>query len=219
MNYGDCIGCGLCVMGCPSFEDTHSEALTAKGWNRALQAGFGAADLADVRASCTLCGYCEAVCPREVRNVEIALSLGFRIPNACVAPAEFRDRCCGTTVVDPRCYWRLRRAGTSASWLGAQYASRAKLRPTDLYVVPAILVNLWHDEFYPVYHALRERTGARTNLDLNRLARSLGPDPAVGVRRMIERARPARIVTCSAPDFVAFRDHSGIETRFITECV
>lgn len=218
MNYGDCIGCGLCVMGCPSFEDTGSEALTAKGWNRALQAGFGPADLAEILASCTLCGYCEAVCPREVRNVDLALSLGQRIPNGCTAPPEFR--CCADgTVVDPRCYWRHRRAGRPMTWLGARLAPQAKLRATDLYVVPGLLVNLWHAEFYPVYHALRERTGAKMNLDLNRLARTLGSRPAPGVKRMVEAARPKRIVTCSAPDFVAFREHSGIETRFITECV
>jgi hypothetical protein len=39
------------------------------------------------------------------------------------------------------------------------------------------------------------------------------------VRRIVESAKPARIVTCSPADYQAFRQFSGVETRFITECL
>jgi len=31
LNYGDCIGCGLCVLGCPAYEETGFDLLTARG--------------------------------------------------------------------------------------------------------------------------------------------------------------------------------------------
>ena len=75
MNYGDCIGCGLCMIGCPAYEDAGYEPHTAKGRNRALQAGLHARDMEESVWACTLCGYCDAVCPKHVRNVEIVLKL------------------------------------------------------------------------------------------------------------------------------------------------
>ena len=75
MNYGDCIGCGLCMIGCPAYEEAGYEPHTAKGRNRALQAGLGARDMEESVWACTLCGYCDAVCPKHVRNVEIVLHL------------------------------------------------------------------------------------------------------------------------------------------------
>jgi ferredoxin len=75
LNFGDCIGCGLCILGCPAFEETGFDVLTARGRNKALQAGLGAEDMVEPVWACTLCGYCDAVCPSDVHNVEIVLQL------------------------------------------------------------------------------------------------------------------------------------------------
>lgn len=75
MNHGDCIGCGLCMIGCPAYEEISLEAHTAKGRNRMLQAGLKAADMTEAIEACTLCGYCDAICPKHVKNVEILLQL------------------------------------------------------------------------------------------------------------------------------------------------
>jgi ferredoxin len=73
--YGDCIGCGLCILGCPAYEETGFDLLTARGRNKALQAGLGAKEMVEPIWACTLCGYCDAICPSHVHNVEIVLDL------------------------------------------------------------------------------------------------------------------------------------------------
>jgi ferredoxin len=75
LNFGDCIGCGLCVLGCPAYEETGFDVLTARGRNKALQAGLVASEMVESIWACTLCGYCDAICPSGVRNVDIVLHL------------------------------------------------------------------------------------------------------------------------------------------------
>jgi ferredoxin len=75
LNFGDCIGCGLCILGCPAYEETGFDVLTARGRNKALQSGLAAGDMRESIWACTLCGYCDAICPTHVHNVEIVLSL------------------------------------------------------------------------------------------------------------------------------------------------
>ena len=75
LNFGDCIGCGLCVLGCPAYEETGFDLLTARGRNKALQAGLAAEDMVEPIWACTLCGYCDAICPSDVHNVKIVLHL------------------------------------------------------------------------------------------------------------------------------------------------
>ncbi len=75
LNFDDCIGCGLCILGCPAFEETGFDVLTARGRNKALQAGLAASDMVEPIWACTLCGYCDAICPTRVHNVEIVLHL------------------------------------------------------------------------------------------------------------------------------------------------
>jgi ferredoxin len=75
LNYADCIGCGLCILGCPAYEETGFDMLTARGRNKGLQAGLEAADLVESIWACTLCGYCDAICPSDVHNVDIVLHL------------------------------------------------------------------------------------------------------------------------------------------------
>lgn len=75
LNFGDCIGCGLCILGCPAYEETGFDVLTARGRNKGLQAGLAAAELVESIWACTLCGYCDAICPSDVHNVDIVLHL------------------------------------------------------------------------------------------------------------------------------------------------
>jgi len=75
LNFGDCIGCGLCILGCPAYEETGFDVLTARGRNKMLQAGLTASDMVEPIWACTLCGYCDAICPSEVHNVNIVLHL------------------------------------------------------------------------------------------------------------------------------------------------
>lgn len=75
LNFGDCIGCGLCVLGCPAYEETGFDLLTARGRNKALQAGLAAGEMVEPIWACTLCGYCDAICPTHVNNVAIVLHL------------------------------------------------------------------------------------------------------------------------------------------------
>jgi ferredoxin len=75
LNFGACIGCGLCVLGCPAYEETGFDVLTARGRNKALQSGLAAADMVEQIWACTLCGYCDAICPSGVNNVKIVLHL------------------------------------------------------------------------------------------------------------------------------------------------
>jgi ferredoxin len=75
LNFADCIGCGLCVLGCPAFEETGFDVLTARGRNKSLQAGLTAPDMVESIWACTLCGFCDAICPTHVHNVDIVLHL------------------------------------------------------------------------------------------------------------------------------------------------
>ena len=75
LNFGDCIGCGLCILGCPAYEETGFDALTARGRNKALQSGLAAEEMVEPIWACTLCGYCDAICPSHVHNVDIVLKL------------------------------------------------------------------------------------------------------------------------------------------------
>jgi ferredoxin len=75
LNFADCIGCGLCVLGCPAYEETGLDVLTARGRNKALQAGLAASEMTESIWACTMCGYCDAICPNEVHNVAIVVHL------------------------------------------------------------------------------------------------------------------------------------------------
>jgi len=88
LNFGDCIGCGLCVLGCPAYEETGFDLLTARGRNKALQSGLSAEDMVEPIWACTLCGYCDAICPSDVHNVKILLHLRRDLVQRTAAPAS-----------------------------------------------------------------------------------------------------------------------------------
>jgi ferredoxin len=92
LNFGDCIGCGLCILGCPAYEETGFDVLTARGRNKALQAGLAAPEMAESIWACTLCGYCDAICPNEVHNVDIVLHLRRELASLAAAPPAPGER-------------------------------------------------------------------------------------------------------------------------------
>ena len=290
LNFGDCIGCGLCVLGCPAYEETGFDLLTARGRNKALQSGLAAEDMVEPIWACTLCGYCDAICPSSVHNVKIVLHLrrelalgsgetpsqGETSP-ACAARSRalvlgctIRDRaahlipsieeflrrigrppgpadagCCGSleveagrampsrvkagVVADPVCLEQY-----DAEFLGVlamQHLDLFELKPPFYYYAPNRIVNRDHARAYPLYDALRRRSGCDMNVDLNRLARSTSAGSVQGlsgrgardipaaVTRLLTDSRAERIITCSPADYLAFRNYSGRETLFITECL
>ena len=85
LNFGDCIGCGLCILGCPAYEETGFDVLTARGRNKGLQAGLAASEMTESIWACTLCGYCDAICPSDVHNVDIVLHLRRELSDAATA--------------------------------------------------------------------------------------------------------------------------------------
>jgi ferredoxin len=258
--------------------------LTARGRNKGLQAGLAASEMVESIWACTLCGYCDAICPSDVRNVDIVLHLRRELadgapmsrppsaPSALVLGCTIRDRaphlipsirqflsrigrpsdvssdaCCGSleveagralrvtvkvkagVVADPVCIEQY-----DAEFLGAlamQHLELFDLEPPFYYYAPHRLVNRDHARMYPLYDALRRRSGCEMNLDLNRLARSTSAgsvqglsghnarDISAAVARLLAHSRAERIVTCSPADYLAFKAYSGRDTRYITECL
>jgi len=282
LNFGDCIGCGLCVLGCPAYEETGFDLLTARGRNKALQSGLAAEDMVEPIWACTLCGYCDAICPSDVQNVKIVLHLRRELAHAgttttrpAASPAlvlgctirdraahlipsitQFLDRigrpsgpvdegCCGSLEVEAGRAMPARvKAGVVADPVcleqyDAEFLGVLAMRRLDLfnlqrpfyYYAPHRIVNRDHARAYPLYDALRRRSGCDMNVDLNRLARSTSAGSVQGlsgrnardipaaVARLLSGSRAERIITCSPADYLAFKAYSGRETLFITECL
>jgi Fe-S oxidoreductase len=87
LNFGECIGCGLCILGCPAYEETGFDLLTARGRNKALQSGLTASEMVEPIWACTLCGYCDAVCPNDVHNIDIVLDLRRQLAGSVASTA------------------------------------------------------------------------------------------------------------------------------------
>jgi ferredoxin len=291
LNFADCIGCGLCISGCPAYEETGFDLLTARGRNKALQSGLAAEDMTEPIWACTLCGYCDAICPSDVHNVDIVLHLRrelrrrdgsprsdhvarssqqTRTESALVLGCTIRERashlipsieefmrrigrpwestdhgCCGSLDVEAGRSWPTRvKAGVvadpvclsqyDAEFLGMVAMQRLdlfELTPPFYYYAPHRILNHGHARAYPLYDALRSRFDCDMNLDLNRLARSTSAgslqglsgdgarDIPAAVARLLAHSRAERIITCSPADYLAFREYSGRETLFITECL
>src|SRR3954464_5416742 len=75
MSHHDCSGCGVCLLVCPVWRQSHDVRLTPKGRARAIQHGASREDLAASTAGCTLCGACEPACPEELPLVEMVMEL------------------------------------------------------------------------------------------------------------------------------------------------
>jgi len=90
MTHHDCSGCGLCLLVCPVWRESHDVRLTPKGRARAIQHGATRDDLAASVAGCTLCGACEPACPEELPLVDMLLELrsGNAFPHCAGKPSS-----------------------------------------------------------------------------------------------------------------------------------
>jgi ferredoxin len=68
MNFDECNGCSLCVMGCEGFKQSGNESVTAQGRNMLLRVSEDLENLKENLSHCVQSGYCTAVCPRGVKN-------------------------------------------------------------------------------------------------------------------------------------------------------
>jgi len=71
VNYEDCNGCSLCVIGCEAFQQTRNEEYTAQARNFFLRSLGDKKKLAENLSHCVESGYCTAVCPRGVDNASL----------------------------------------------------------------------------------------------------------------------------------------------------
>ena len=81
--------------GCPAYEETGFDVLTARGRNKALQAGLAAPEMVESIWACTLCGYCDAICPSDVHNVESCCTCGVSLPRRWPASPDRQRRAVG----------------------------------------------------------------------------------------------------------------------------
>ena len=77
--YEACSGCGICVMVCPVWWETHDVWLTPHGRARALQGGATVDDVADSVLRCRMCGACEPVCPEKIDLIGLVRQLRTRL--------------------------------------------------------------------------------------------------------------------------------------------
>jgi len=168
-----------------------------------------------------------------------------RIGRPSDAAETSSDACCGSleveegralpvkvkagVVADPVCIEQY-----DAEFLGVlamQHLELFDLEPPFYYYAPHRLVNRDHARLYPLYDGLRRRFDCEMNFDLNRLARSTSAGSVQGltghnardipaaVARLLAHSKAERIITCSPADYLAFKAYSGLETRYITECL
>ena len=70
-----CHGCSLCVVVCPTWQQTRDVHLTPKACARAYQHQAADEELALAAEACILCGACEAACPEEIKLVAMMKTL------------------------------------------------------------------------------------------------------------------------------------------------
>ncbi len=75
VDYTVCHGCGVCLLVCPTWQQTKDVTKTPHGWAKALQGGVPAQDLSAEAFTCMLCGACEPACPQEIEVMDFIFDL------------------------------------------------------------------------------------------------------------------------------------------------
>jgi len=100
INNSDCNGCGVCMLSCPVWRQSHTQALTMCGRARAAMGGAAAEDLVESAQACILCGSCETLCPRGLATQRLTISLRQQLVKSGRLPAAggTRQRAAAGTV-------------------------------------------------------------------------------------------------------------------------
>jgi ferredoxin len=112
----------------------------------------------------------------------------------------------------------------------ANRSVRAGIKPTDLYMIETRAYNADHRNFVKIYDALRQETGCRMNLDLQRVATPTGAASMQHreglatiisieeqVKWLLEGRNPERIVVESLDDYEAFTTHTKLPVVHLAE--
>jgi len=79
-NYTACSGCGLCLLVCPTWRNSHNPRMSPEYIAKAMQCGATATELAEQLQTCCLCGACLPVCPERINLPELILDLRRQSP-------------------------------------------------------------------------------------------------------------------------------------------
>lgn len=71
----DCNGCGVCMLSCPVWRQSNTQALTMCGRARLSMGGASEEELAESAQACILCGSCETLCPRGLATQQLTIKL------------------------------------------------------------------------------------------------------------------------------------------------
>jgi ferredoxin len=88
----DCNGCGVCMLSCPVWRQSHTMALTICGRVRLAMGGAAAEDLVESARACILCGSCAALCPRGMDTQRATLALRQQLVKRGLLTATGRSR-------------------------------------------------------------------------------------------------------------------------------
>ncbi len=81
-----CIGCGVCMLSCPVWQQHHVQELTYCGRARVLTDGLGEEECARSVQACILCGSCEPLCHRGIETTMHTIRLRQRLVGRGILP-------------------------------------------------------------------------------------------------------------------------------------
>ena len=199
--YEACTGCGICVLPCPVWHETHDLTMTLQGRALALQGGASPEDVKESLLACVVCGACEPVCPEDIDTVGMTLDLRTKVRMDLPDGADIAAAIEAGAPVDPErkakflrgfdgkreivvkqgiLHQPLRRWLPNVRVIGLGESLlrrpeiRTAIRPTDLYVIETRGYHADFDRLAPFYDELRQQTGCEMNLDLQRAAMATG---------------------------------------------
>jgi len=87
----ECNGCGVCMLSCPVWRQSHTMALTICGRARLTMGGAAEEDLVESASACILCGSCAALCPRGMDTQRATFALRQRLATLGLLPSFGRS--------------------------------------------------------------------------------------------------------------------------------
>lgn len=81
-----CIGCGVCMLSCPVWQQHHAQELTYCGRARVATGGTGEEECMRSVQACILCGSCEPLCHRGIATTIHTIRLRQRLARRGILP-------------------------------------------------------------------------------------------------------------------------------------